>query len=147
MKQHKHVFFYSCVIVLFVLMVSCESEKEDKYVWKCIDVTATAYNSVPSQTDGTPNIAAWGDTLVEGMKCIAVSRDLLRLGIEHNTPVKIEGLEGIYLVKDKMNKKYRGKIDIYMGNDVKKAKEWGRKKLSIHYGIPKDKLKNKQPIK
>jgi hypothetical protein len=40
-------------------------------------VTATAYNSLPGQTDNTPDLAAWGDRLRPGMKAIAVSRDLL----------------------------------------------------------------------
>jgi len=62
---------------------------------------------------------------------------LLRLGLKHNTPVKIEGLEGIYLVKDKMHYRWKYRIDIYMGVDVKAAKQWGRKYVCIEYGIPK----------
>ena len=53
-----------------------------------------------------------------------------------NTKVKIEGLDGIYLVKDKMHARWKNKIDIYMGKDIKKAQEWGVKKLSIQY-VPK----------
>ena len=33
-------------------------------------VTATAYNSLPRQTDSRPNEAAWGDTLDEAMRAI-----------------------------------------------------------------------------
>jgi 3D (Asp-Asp-Asp) domain-containing protein len=69
------------------------------------------------------------------MKCIAVSRNLLALGLKHNTPVKIEGLEGIYLVKDKMNSRWVNKIDIYMGTDIKAADDWGKKKIDIQYGV------------
>lgn len=103
-----------------------------------MEVTATAYNSVSWQTSGDPNITAWGDTLKPGMKCIAVSRDLLALGLTHNTPVKIEGLKGVYYVKDKMHYRWRNKIDIYMGKDVKAARKWGRKKVRIQYGIRKE---------
>jgi hypothetical protein len=40
---------------------------------------------------------AWGDTLEPGMKAIAVSRDLIRLGLVHNTYVTIEALPGRYI--------------------------------------------------
>ena len=97
-------------------------------------VTATAYNSLPAQTDSTPNIAAWGDRLRPGMKVIAVSRDLLKkYGLKHRDKVKISGLEGEYVVLDKMNKRWRKKIDIYMGKDRRKALKWGRKNVTIRW--------------
>lgn len=55
-----------------------------------MEVTATAYTSSPRETDSTPFLAAWGDTLKPDMKVIAVSRDLLELGLTHKTKVKIE---------------------------------------------------------
>ena len=76
------------------------------------------------------------------MKSVAVSRDLIRLGLKHNTPIKIEGLNSIYLVKDKMHQRKRNQIDIYMGVDVKKAKKWGVKRLKIKYGVLKSELPN-----
>lgn len=99
-------------------------------------VTATAYNSLAYQTNSNPNITAFGDSLQPGLKYIAVSRDLLKLGLKRNTPVIIEGLEGVYLVKDKMHSRWRNRIDVYMGVDVKAAKNWGRKRVCIDYGIP-----------
>jgi 3D (Asp-Asp-Asp) domain-containing protein len=69
------------------------------------------------------------------MKCIAVSRDLLKLGMKHNTLVTIEGLDGIFLVKDKMHYRWKNRIDIYMGNNVKEARNWGRKRLEIKYRL------------
>jgi len=85
-------------------------------------VTATAYTSHVNQTDSTPNIAAWGDRLKPGMKVIAVSRDMLKkYGLKHRSRVRIKGLKGEYQVLDKMNRRWRKKIDIYMGtNDLKK---------------------------
>jgi len=121
---------------VWLCILSCKTRVEE-YTWKTMDVTVSAYNSVPSQTDYNPNLAAWGDTLKPGMKCVAVSRDLIRLGIKHNTQIKIEGMEGIYLVKDKMHSRWQNRVDIYMGVDVKKAREWGRKKLSIEYAVKK----------
>lgn len=120
-------------------LMSCNSKDSKKYVWHSREVTATAYNSLAYQTSSQPNITAFGDTLKPGMKCIAVSRDLLALGLKHNTLVTIDGLEGLYLVKDKMNKRWKNRIDIYMDNDVKAAKEWGRKKVIIKYRLEADK--------
>lgn len=133
---------YSILSVVFFL--GCKEPKENGYTWKSIKVTATAYNSLRSQTSSKPNITAWGDTLKPGMKCVAVSRDLITLGIKHNTQIKIKGLEGIFIVNDKMNKKWRNRIDIYMGVDVTKAKEWGRKKKKIQYRVKKDSLNAKR---
>jgi len=96
-----------------------------------IDVLATAYNSVPSQTDGTPNRAAWGDRLKPGMKSIAVSRDLLKMGFTRGVKVKIEGLPGTYVVLDKMHSRWRKKIDIYMGKNIGKARKWGKRRVTI----------------
>jgi len=97
-----------------------------------LKVHASAYNSLRGQTDRTPNLAAWGDRLKPGMKVIAVSRDLLtKYGLKHNTVVKIKGLSGTYRVQDKMNKRFRKKIDIYMGRDRRKALRWGRRNVTI----------------
>lgn len=97
-------------------------------------VTATAYTSHVNQTDSTPNIAAWGDRLKPGMKVIAVSRDMLnKYGLKHRSKVRIKGLDGEYLVLDKMNKRWKKKIDIYMGMDLKKAYKWGRKKVELQW--------------
>jgi len=128
---------YSLIIGL-IIFISCadkKREKKDSFIWKSIKVTATAYNSFANQTSSNPHITAWGDSLKPGMPYIAVSRDLIKLGLTHNTPVKLEGFNGAYLVKDKMNRRWKNRIDIYMGEDLKKAKNWGRKKIMIEYGI------------
>jgi 3D (Asp-Asp-Asp) domain-containing protein len=90
---------------------------------------------------GNPALAAWGDTLVPGMKAIAVSRDLIDSGLTHNTKVFIEELNDTFLVKDKMNRRWRKKIDIYMGTDVQKARNFGKKKLNIKW-LPKENKPN-----
>ena len=124
-------------IVSFLLIFGCKEAPEVAYDWKTIEVTATAYNSLAYQTNSNPHITAFGDSLKPGMKYIAVSRDLLALGLKHNTPLAIEGMEGLYLVKDKMHWRWKKRIDIYMGVDVKAARNWGRKKINITYGIEK----------
>lgn len=107
----------------------CETETS-------LNVIATAYNSVPSQTHGDPNVAAWGDRLKPGMKVIAVSRDLIRMGLGRDRKVIIDGLEGHYIVKDKMNKRWNRRIDIYMGKDVKAARKWGKQEVTIRWRNP-----------
>lgn len=121
------LYFISLTIVIY--LTGCESDQN----LTAMEVTATAYTSSPGETDSTPFLAAWGDTLEPGMKAIAVSRDLLKLGLSHNKKVKIEGLEGSYIILDKMNKRWKKKIDIYMGTDVEKARKWGKKKVTIYW--------------
>jgi 3D (Asp-Asp-Asp) domain-containing protein len=119
---------------LFMLLLAgpgCEKQET-----KSLEVTATAYNSVGSQTNkGHPTTTAWGEELKPGMKCIAVSRDLIEMGLTHNTRVKIEGLSGTYRVADKMNQRWQKRIDIYMGIDEKAAKEWGKKEVTISWKV------------
>lgn len=97
-------------------------------------VTATAYTSHASQTDKTPFVAAWGNRIGPGMKIIAVSRDLLsRYGLSYGSKVKVGGLPGFYTVGDKMNKRFRKRIDIYMGVDKRRALQWGRRSIVLHW--------------
>ena len=133
--------FMKYITVLFILLQSCKTN--EKHIWKTMDVKVSAYNSVVNQTNDQPFIGAWGDRLSDRQKSIAVSRDLLSLGFKHNTKVMIKGLPGIYLVKDKMAARWRKRIDIYMGINVKKAKKWGVKELSIVYAVEK----NSKPTK
>lgn len=130
------------IITASILMfLSCKDsvKVEDPYEWEPLTVTATAYNSVPEQTSYEhPEITAWGDSITPGVKWIAVSRDLLKKGLSYNTLVKIDTFKGVYLVKDKMHPRWRNRIDIYMGINVRKAREWGRRKVKIKYGIKKD---------
>lgn len=109
-------------------LVASEPEK-----WRKLAIVATAYNSVEAQTDDTPDIAAWGDKLEPGMKSIAVSRDLLKMGLKRGSRVWISGLQGEYVVLDKMNKRWRKRIDVYMGEDVRAALNFGKRNLVLHY--------------
>ena len=100
---------------------------------RSLSVTATAYNSVESQTDSEPWVGAWGDDLEPGMRVIAVSRDLLELGLGRGSVVRIEGMPGQYVVLDKMNKRWERKIDVYMGSDVRAARRFGRRKVTLRW--------------
>jgi 3D (Asp-Asp-Asp) domain-containing protein len=121
------------VFIGLIILFSCNSNDEKSYD-VTMTVTATAYNSVEAQSKkGNIGIAAWGDRLEPGDKAIAISRDLIRLGLKYNQEVKIEGLDGTFIVKDKMNKRWNKRIDIYMGLDEKAAKEWGKKQVEIKF--------------
>lgn len=100
-------------------------------------VKASAYNSRRGQTDSTPNIGAWGDRLEPGMKAIAVSKDLFELGLRRGQKVTIVGLEGEYVVLDRMPARWQQKIDIYMGTDVRAAFRWGVRDVEIQW-IPEE---------
>lgn len=130
-------------VITLLLIWGCSPKNTDDrqhlHHWYGHEVTASAYNSVYWQTDSiSPSIAAWGDTLKPGMKSIAVSRDLIKMGLTHNTMVKIDTFPDTFYVKDKMHWRWRNRIDIYMGKDVQKAREWGKKRIMICYAVPKD---------
>lgn len=120
------------IFVLFILQLGLTSGDAKKEI-KTIEVLATAYNSVPEQTDNTPFEAAWGDILTPEVRSIAVSRDLLEMGLTQYSKVEIDGLPGEYVVLDKMNRRWKKKIDIYMGTDLEEALEWGVKKVTISW--------------
>jgi len=96
-------------------------------------VTVTAFNSLPAQTDANPSTAAWGDRLEPGMKVVAVSADLLEMGLTKGMTLRIEGLEGDYVVLDKTASRHKKRVDVYMGTDVRKARKFGVRKLRIFW--------------
>lgn len=98
-------------------------------------VIATAYNSTHTQTDGSPSVGAWGDRLdqVQGARVIAVSPDLLRKGLVRGQRVRIQGLKGEFVVLDKMPRRWKNHIDIFMGKDVRAARHWGRRRVKISW--------------
>lgn len=102
-----------------------------------LTVTATAYNATPAQTDGNPNVGAWGDRLDRlkpGLRAIAVSRDLLKKGLARGQHVRIKGLKGEFVVLDKMPAQWNRRIDIFMGRDVGAAKRWGVRRVKMTWG-------------
>ena len=96
-------------------------------------VTATVYNAVPEQTNSDPEHTASMFKLDLNNpykhRIIAVSRDLLKT-YPMGSKVKIIGTEydGIYAVEDKMNKRYKNRIDILINTDMKIGK-WNNVKI------------------
>ena len=113
---------------------------------RTITVNVTAYSSHGGQTDNTPFLAAWNNKLTKCDKfnpkrvnkdgvngSIAVSRDLLKKGkLKNGDKIILKTKEGekigTFVVKDKMNKRFKKKIDIYFHKDKKSALKWGIKK-------------------
>ena len=108
------------------------SEKLNKYETEGMHVTVTMYQPVQRQTDSTPNILADGTRIrtqdASNYKFIAVSRNLLkRWGgwLDYGDFVLLKGTtgkDGVYQVRDTMNKRYVNRIDILESIDVKPYK-------------------------
>jgi 3D (Asp-Asp-Asp) domain-containing protein len=103
---------------------------------RALAVKASAYNSVRSQADRTPTITAFGERLRPGMRTIAVSRDLEALGLKHGTVVRIDELPGEWRVADRMGKRWTKTIDLYFGLDVRAARDWGRRSVTVRWDHP-----------
>ena len=100
---------------------------------RSVVVDATAYNSHPEQTGDDPNLSASGVRLEPGMRAIAVSPDLVALGLVHGRKVRIDGLRGEWVVRDRMPARWKRRIDVYMGEDVGAARAFGRRRVRIHW--------------
>ena len=88
-------------------------------------VTATAYNSVPWQTDSTPFTTASGATVRHGI----VAANFLPIGTKLTIP-EIYG-DQIFEVQDRMNPRYYERLDIWMA-EVADAKRFGKRQITIH---------------
>ena len=98
------------------------SEKLNEYETEGMHVTVTMYQPLRYQTDSTPNILADGTRIrvhkASDYKFIAVSRNLLkRFGgwLDYGDFVLLKGThkkDGVYQVRDIMNKRFVNRIDI-----------------------------------
>ena len=106
--------------------------KLNKYETEGMNVTVTMYQPVRYQTDSTPNILADGTRIkteqASNYKFIAVSRNLLkRWGgwLDFGDFVLLKGTDykdGVYQVRDVMNKRFVNRIDILESVNVKPYK-------------------------
>lgn len=87
-------------------------------------VAATAYNSLPNQTDSTPFITASGTHVRPGV----LAANFLPIG----TKIKIPEYFGdqIFTVEDRMNPRYHKRIDVWMESIVD-AREFGVRNVTI----------------
>jgi len=90
--------------------------------------TITAYNSDPAQTDDTPCITANGFNVCEHGEEDTIAANFLKFG----TKVRIPDLYGdrIFVVRDRMNKRYSDRVDIWM-KEKTDARQFGVKVAKI----------------
>ena len=100
-------------------------------------VTATVYNAVPGQTDNTPLITASGACISEENPInhcwVAVSRDLEAQGFKMGSKILVKGTgiyDGVWTIKDRMNRRWKRKIDFLVNEDVKLGK-WENLKITL----------------
>ncbi len=113
--------------VLFIIPLEINMmEREIKMEIKGIEpdiVTVTTYSPTVAQTDSTPLITASGFEInpnnPKRQRIVAVSRDLKKK-YKFGKKIRITGigkLSGTYTVRDVMNKRYRNRVDILIGED------------------------------
>lgn len=100
-------------------------------------VTATIYHAVPGQTDDTPNITATGFTINTenpiSHRIIAVSRDLEKIGFKMGAKVCVTNagkMNGVWVIEDRMNKRWKHRIDFLVGTNIKGGK-WEKVKIRL----------------
>ena len=99
------------------------------------EVTATIYHAVPGQTDDTPDRTATNFKIdlnnPAKHRIIAVSRDLEKIGFRMNTVVAVSNagqMNGIYIIRDRMNRRWKKRIDFLVNEDVRGGK-WNNVKI------------------
>lgn len=87
-------------------------------------VSVSAYSSTPDQTDDSPFITAKGTYVRDGI----VATNFLPFG----TAIKIPEVYGnkIFVVEDRMNKRYQTNVDVWM-TSREAALKFGRRTLTI----------------
>lgn len=99
---------------------------------KVVKAVITAYTSTPDQTDSTPDIAASGKKVYDGM----IAANWLPFG----TKIKIPALYGdkIFTVDDRMNSRYGyGRMDVWLDTSKAEAKKFGVKRVEVHVFMEK----------
>ncbi len=104
------------VLIVSLLLLSFNVKAQKK-------VHATVYNAVPAQTNSDPGHTAFMFELdLENPykhKIIAVARALL-IEYPKGTKVLVKGTtyDGVYVVMDKMNKRYTDRIDLLINQEM-----------------------------
>jgi 3D (Asp-Asp-Asp) domain-containing protein len=95
-----------------------------KFFSKKYIVDATVYYPSIHQCDSDPLITATGDKINKidpiSHRWIAISRDLLNKSFSYGDSVFVSGTncyDGIWIIKDCMNKRFKNKIDFLIGKN------------------------------
>ena len=122
------------ILSLVLMALPIKVEMMEKEIAKEIEgvvpdiVTVTTYTPSVEETDSTPLITASGFKInpknPKRHRIVAVSRDLKRK-YKFGKKVRITGIgrySGTYTVRDVMNKRYRKRVDILIGDKDKQTK-------------------------
>jgi 3D (Asp-Asp-Asp) domain-containing protein len=106
---------------------SCDivwSEEIKPVAKKTLYVTVTAYSSTPDQTDSTPFITASGSHVYDG----TLAANFLPFG----TKVRFPDYSGdkIYIVEDRMHKRFSDRVDIWFATR-EAALKFGKRRLKM----------------
>jgi len=101
--------------------------REPKATVSTLYMTASAYNSMPNQTDGSPYNTAIGSMTRDGVIGVAAS-NYLPLGTYVRFPDIFGDKE--FRVEDRMNARYDKVIDVWM-RDYSAAKRFGRRYVKV----------------
>lgn len=100
-------------------------------------VVATIYHADPAQTNAdyltTASLKTINEANPQGHRWIAVSRDLEPHGFVFGARVCVEGagqFDGEWTVEDRMNRRWKKRIDFLVNKDVKGGK-WNNVKITI----------------
>lgn len=111
-----------------------------------LEVRATGYNSLSSQTDATPHVTATGTRTRFGV--LAASRDLLGSDVPYGSLVRLRDLgtfhegrdpgrfqalldsQGIFVVEDTMHRRKTDQIDLWF-SDYASAVNWGVRRVRV----------------
>ena len=87
-------------------------------------VTASCYRANINECDSTPLITADGSKIdinrIDRLRWIAISRDLEEI-YKMGDSIVVEGVgkgyDGLWVIKDRMNKRFKNKIDFLISNE------------------------------
>jgi len=113
---------YSNRIISYENKIKKLEEVVDEFKLEGLDVTVTMYHPTAEQTDSTPDVLADGTRIrvhsASDYKFVAVSRNLLKKHggwLDYGDFILLrgtDGKDGVYQVKDTMNRRFVNRIDI-----------------------------------
>ncbi len=114
-------FFLVLFVILMVSIIPPKIYTIEHKVIKTITAIVTAYTPVPQETDDTPLINASNKKVAKG--------DIANNCLPFGTRVRID--KEIYIVRDRLNKRYNcNHFDILVWNK-QKALEWGKQRKVV----------------
>ena len=117
------------ICALLFVLVGCSTFVNAKSIFGGETVVVTAYSPSIGQCDSTPFITASNTRVRKGI--VALSRDLeKRYGLKFGDEIRLRGL-GVYEFADRMHKRWRNKVDVFMW-EKGKAVKFGKKTAIFH---------------